>query len=157
MPKTTWSEVSTHPAAWHLLIGRLDGSFAGGPQASDPFDTARVRFAVNLMARYCSGLQLRGPVALQGGRDEHSTLVRLATSDNGDFRLLSLAVESTPALPGDWKGQGGFVLDDVLHHRLLTVAGAPDARGAGRRARERHATEVEDRSLRWRVSSRAPH
>lgn len=157
MPKTSWSEVAARPDAWYLLLGRLDPTFGDGPCDSDPFDTARVRFAVNLMARYCSGLPLQGPIALQGGRDGRHTLVKLATSDPADFRKLNTVLASTPAPAGDWQEQGHFVLDDVLHRKLLRIAGAPDMRGAGRRAKERQAAEQEDRSLRWRVSSRGPH
>lgn len=154
MAKTSWSEVAAKPGAWHLLLGRLHNSFGDGPCESDPFDTARVRFAVNLMARYCSGLPVRGPVALQGGRDGCDTLVKVATGDSADFERLGLVTASSPVSAGEWKAQAQFVLDEPLHRELLQIAGAPDTRGAGRRARERQTAEREDRSLRWRVSSR---
>jgi hypothetical protein len=154
MAKTPWSEVAARPEAWHLLVGRLDDTFGGGRCESDTFDTARVRFAVNLMARYCSNCAAQGVVALQGGRDGCDTLVKVALNDASDFRRLSLVTAGEPAPAGEWKAQAGFVLDEPLHRQLLKVAGAPDSRGAGRRARERQVAEQDDRSLRWRVSSR---
>lgn len=151
MPKTTWDEIAARMPSCYLLVGRLDASFGDGPRKSDPFDSLRVRFAVNLMARCCRGLALPGSFALQGSRDGSQALVQFATDDEADFRRLGLLTSGIPTLGGEgaWKAQSGFVLDEALHDRLLKIAGAPDDRGAGRRARARDAANVATRSLRW--------
>lgn len=151
MPKTTWDEIAAKIPSCYLLVGRLDASFGEGPLKSDPFDSLRVRFAVNLMARCCRRLALPGSFALQGSRYGGHALVQFATDEKADFRRLSQLTSATPTAgrEGAWKGQSGFVLDEALHDRLLKIAGAPDERGAGRRERERNAANVATRSLRW--------
>lgn len=152
MKRTPWGEIVANPSFCHLLVGRLDDSFAGGPDGR--YDTHRLRFAVNLMMRCCTGLSLQGSFAVQGSREGSEPQVQLATSDANDFLRLRTLTGSRPGAAPPWKSLGTFVLDEALHERLLEFAGAPDNRGAGRRARERAAAETEERSLRWKVSAR---
>lgn len=152
MKRTPWGAIAAHPSSCQLLVGHIDDSFAGGPDGR--YDTHRLRFAVNLMMRCCSGLSLQGTFAVQGSREGSEPQLQLAVSDANDFvRLRTLTGASLGEAP-PWKSLAIFVLDEALHERLLEFAGAPDSRGAGRRARERMAAEAEERSLRWKVSSR---
>jgi hypothetical protein len=152
MKRTPWGEIVANPSSCHLLVGRLDDSFAGGPDGR--YDTHRLRFAVNLMMRCCTGLSLQGTFAVQGSRDGSETQVQLATTEANDFLRLRTVTGSTSGVAPPWKSLATFVLDEALHERLLEFAGAPDNRGAGRRARERVAVEREELSLRWKVSAR---
>lgn len=152
MKRTPWGEIVANPASFHLLVGRLDESFAGGPDAN--YDTQRLRFAVNLMMRCCTGLSLQKTFAIQGSRAGGEPQVQLAISDENDFLRLRTVTGSKLDGAAPWKALGVFVLDEALHERLLEFAGAPDNRGAGRRARERATADLEERSLRWRVSAR---
>lgn len=152
MKRTPWSEVLADPACYHLLVGCLHDSFAGGPDGQ--YDTNRLRFAVNLMMRCCTGLALGGSFAVQGSRAGGEPQVQVALSGSEDFVRLRTLTGGHPAELPPWKAGGSFVLRDTLHARLLLFAGPPDERGAGRRARERAAAESEERSLRWKVSAR---
>ena len=152
MKRTPWGDIVANPSSCHLLVGRLDDTFAGGPDGH--YDTPRLRFAVNLMMRCGTGLSLQGLFAVQGSREGSQPQVCVAMSDPGDFlRLRTLTGSTSEACP-PWKAVAVFVLDEVLHEQLLEFAGAPDGKGAGRRARERAAAAIEERSLRWRVSGR---
>lgn len=152
MKRTPWGQILANPSSFHLLVGRLDESFAGGSDGH--FDTHRLRFAVNLMMRCCTGLSLQGTFAVQGSREESEPQVQLATTEASDFLRLRTLTGSATGVATPWKAVGNFVLDEALHEQLLEFAGTPDNRGAGRRARERATAEAEERSLRWRVSAR---
>lgn len=152
MKRKPWGAMVAIPSSCHVLVGRLDDSFAGGPDGQ--YDTHRLRFAVNLMMRCCTGLSLEGTFAVQGSRDGSGPQVQLATSEASDFLRLRTLMGGTAGMAPPWKSLGTFVLDEAIHEQLLEFAGAPDNRGAGRRARERAAAEVEQRSLRWKVSAR---
>ena len=152
MKRTPWGEIVANPSSCHLLIGHLQDTFAGGPDGR--YDTHRLRFAVNLMMRCCTGLSLRGVFAVQGSREGSQPQVQIAMVDPGDFLRLRTLTGSTSGVAPPWKALGIFVLDEALHEQLLEFAGMPDGRGAGRRARERAAAECEERSLRWKVSVR---
>lgn len=153
MKRTPWSEVLADPACYHLLVGCLHDSFGGGPDGQ--YDTNRLRFAVNLMMRCCSGLSLGGSFAVQGSRAGGEPQVQMALSDARDFGRLHAITGGRPTELPPWKAGAQFVLRDTLHARLLVFAGPPDERGAGRRARERAAAESQERSLRWKVSARS--
>jgi hypothetical protein len=153
MARTAWSEVAIRPGSFFLLTGHLHDDFAGG--AKEAFDTLRLRLASDLMKRSCTKLHLRGDAAVQGSRGEKGTVVRVAVVDAADFVQLNSLTISTLVTTGDWKGQSHFVLDEALHSQLLEVAGLPDERSRGRRARERLEAEIEDRTLRWKVSGRS--
>lgn len=152
MKRTSWGEIVAHPSSCHLLVGRLDDTFAGGPYGR--YDTPRLRFAVNLMMRCGTGLSLQGVFAVQGTREGSQPQVRVAMGDPGDFLRLRTLTGCAPGVSAPWKAFATFVLDEALHEKLLEFAGAPDGRSAGRRARERAAAAIEGRSLRWRVSER---
>lgn len=150
MKRTPWAEITTEPTSRYLLIGMLADSFGGGPRGG--YDSDRLRFAVNLMKRCCSGMDLQGTFAVQASRSDSQPQVHISTDDQADFQRLttitcSRQIEETP-----WKGQSQFSLDEAMHQQLLEIAGAPDNRGSGRRERERRAAEAEDRSLRWKVA-----
>jgi hypothetical protein len=151
MARATWSDVVCNQATFHLLTGLLDDTFEGGP--GEKFDTERLRFAVNLMKRCCSALALRGVCAVQGARTGGRLAVQMAIENDADLaRLRTLTSSQKRPSSMAWKGEEEFVLDQSLHERLLEVAGPPDERGAGRRARERAKADMEERSLRWKVS-----
>lgn len=150
MKRTPWADIVATPASRYLLIGTLDDSFGGGPGGG--YDSDRLRFAVNLMKRCCTGLSLQGTLAVQASRSDAQPQVQISTDDQADFQRLTLITSGTQIAETPWKGQCQFVLDEAMHQQLLEIAGEPDNRGAGRRERERRVAEVEDRILRWKVS-----
>lgn len=154
MRRISWPEIVATPWSRYLLVALLDESFGGGPRGD--FDSDRLRFAANLMKRCCTGLRFQGNFAVQASRNDSQPQVHVSTDAMADFLSLGILTGSKPLAAPPWKGQGQFLLDEDLHQQLLEVAGAPDSRGAGRRARERKEAEVEERSLRWKVSAQ-PH
>ncbi len=152
MKRTLWGEILSAPSSYHLLAGRLGASFGDGPDGQ--YDSHRLRFAVNLMMRCCTGLGLCGSFGVQGSRAGGEPHVQLAFSDAADFARLRAVTGGQPVEEPPWKARALFVLDEALHQRLLGFAGPPDGRSAGRRARERAAAEADERSLRWKVSAR---
>lgn len=149
MKRTTRAEVSAEMASRYLVVAMLDDSFGGGSRGG--YDSDRLRFAVNLMKRCCTGLKFQGTVAVQASRGNGRAQVLVSTDDPADFLRLGSITGSKPVPAAPWKAQSQFSLDEDTHHQLLEVAGEPDCRGAGRRERERQAAELEDRSLRWKV------
>lgn len=152
MSLTPWSEIVSRQASFHLLIGRLHDSFAGG--AIDKFDTHRLRFATALMKRCCRATPLKGPAAVHGSREGTQPVVLVAIETTGDFVQLGSLTGSAPEAAPPWRAQSRFVLDEDLHIQLLGIAGPPDERGAGRRLREKRAADLEDGSLRWKIYGR---
>jgi len=153
--RCAWSDIMSQPGSYVLLIGRLDDSFAGGQ--GDPYDGQRLRFAGELMKRLCTALALEGGIAIEGSRSTGGAVVHIAVESAADLERLSVlgASELVPAPP--WKAKGKFELTEELHRRLLALAGPPDLRGAGRRARERKDQQEQDRSLRWNTDSGRGH
>jgi len=152
MKRTSWNEIRSNSSSYHLLVGRLHDSFAGGPD--DQYDSNRLRFAVNLMMRCCSRLSLGGSFGVQASRSGGEPQVELALINAGDFMRFRAMTGGEPAETPPWKSGAVFMLHEALHLRLLELAGPPDERGPGRRAQERAAAESEARSLRWKVSAR---
>lgn len=126
MPSTLWENVIAQPASRHLLVGRVDASFAGGGAANDGFDSDRLRSAVSLMARCCSKLKLQGSFALEGRLEEGEPQVQIVMDHEADFLSLCQMTSSSPTRAGAWKSQSQFVLDQALCAQLLEITGQPD-------------------------------
>lgn len=123
--------------------------FAGGRRDDDPFDSARLRFAANLMVRTCSHLKLQGPFAVQPSREGNRLLIHCAVTEAADFARLAELAGGSQIEASVWRGRRYFQLDEARHDALLAIAGPPDGRGAGRRARAA-AREAEEQSRdRW--------
>ncbi len=123
--------------------------FAGGRRDDDPFDSARLRFAANLMVRTCSHLKLEGPFAVQPSREGNRLLIHCAVAEAADFARLAEVAGGREIEALLWRGRRDFQLDEARHDALLAIAGPPDGRGAGRRARTA-AREAEEQSrFRW--------
>lgn len=150
--RLNWSDVMSRPGSFFLLVGHLHPSFGGGPQG--PYDSHRLRFAGDLMKRCCSRLGFTGEFSVEGSREGGTPTVHVAVANEADLARLTSVTSCRPEPAESWKAKADFELTDALHGRLLEVAGPPDHRGAGRRARERKARDQEEQSLRWRVRSR---
>lgn len=149
MPRIAWSDLAGSPGAAFLVVGELAPCFAGGRHDDDPFDSARLRFAANLIVRTCSQLKLKGPFAVQPSRDGNSLLIHCAVTEHVDFQRLAEATGASEVEAVLWRGRRHFQLDEARHEALLAIAGPPDGRGAGRRARVA-AREAEEQSrYRW--------
>lgn len=150
MSRTAWIDLAGTPGTAFLVVGELMSCFAGGRRDDDPFDSARLRFAANLMVRTCSHLKLEGPFAVQPSRDGNHPLIHCAVKEPGDYARLVDVTGASGIEPLQWRGRGYFQLDEAHHEALLAIAGPPDGRGAGRRARVAAAREAEDQShYRW--------
>jgi hypothetical protein len=149
MPRIVWTDLAGSPGAAFLMEGELMPCFAGGRRDDDPFDSARLRFAANLMVRTCSRLKLEGPFAVQPSREGNRLLVQCAVAEATDFARLADVAGARQMEPSSWRGRGYFELDEARHDALLAIAGPPDGRGAGRRARAA-ARDAEDQPrYRW--------
>lgn len=148
MPRLAWTDLATSPATAFLIVGELAPCFAGGPREDDPFDSARLRFAANLMVRTCSHLKMNGPFAVQPSREDGSLLVQCAVTDPSDFLRLGEITGGRELEASLWCGRRHFLLDNATHESLLAIAGPPDSRGAGRRARAA-SQQGEEQSHRW--------
>lgn len=149
MARIAWTDLANAPSTAFLIAGELTSCFAGGRRDDDPFDSARLRFAANLMVRTCSHLKLEGPFAVQPSRDGNSLLIHCAVSEPGDFARLAEVTGGGEVEASLWRRRRHFLLDEARHEALLAVAGPPDGRGAGRRARAA-AREAEEQSrYRW--------
>lgn len=148
MPRIAWADLAGSPDTAFLLTGELAPCFAGGRRDDDPFDSARLRFAANLIVRTCSHLKLEGPFAVQPSRDA-GPLILCAVTEPVDFARLSEVTGGVDidALP--WRARLHFQLDEARHEALLAVAGPPDGRGAGRRARAVAREAEEHARYRW--------
>lgn len=128
----------------HELVAELGSSFLGGPNARDPFDTARLRAACNLMARLCSQLHLAGDYAITPLRGA-TPMVGVAFASEPDYDSVArLVLGETPGT-----GPNSFVLDAAAHAGLLEVAGPPDHDRAGRRSKEKEAAMAAAFGERW--------
>ena len=149
MSRIAWIDLANSPGAAFLAVGELMPCFAGGRRDDDPFDSARLRFAANLIVRTCSHLKLEGPFAVQPSRDGNQPLIHCAVRQPDDFARLVDATGGRDVEPLLWRGRRHFLLDEARHEALLAIAGPPDGRGAGRRARA-VAREAEEQSrYRW--------
>jgi hypothetical protein len=135
MPRIVWTELAASPGAAYLLEGELMPCFAGGRRDDDPFDSARLRFAANLMVRTCSHLKFTGPFAVQPSREGNRLLIHCAVAEAADFARLAEVAGGSELEASLWRGRRYFQLDEARHDALLAIAGPPDGRGAGRRAR----------------------
>ncbi|MDB5578748.1 MAG: hypothetical protein JWR80_3924 [Bradyrhizobium sp.] len=117
-------------AATYELVVEIGADFAGGPKADDPFDTARLREACNLMARLCTRLGLAGDYAITPIRGV-TPMVGLAFACASDYRHI------VQLWRGDVPGpvHNSVLLDDAIHTCLLEVAGPPDCDRSKRRSK----------------------
>jgi len=149
MPRLAWTDLASSPGAAFLLVGELTPCFAGGRRDDDPFDSARLRFAANLIVRTCSHLKLEGSFAVQPSRDDNSLLIHCAVTEPADYARLAEATGGSEIDAALWRGRRRFWLDDVRYELLLAIAGPPDGRGAGRRARAASREADELSRYRW--------
>ncbi len=149
MPRIAWTDLASSPGAAYLLEGELMPCFAGGQRDDDPFDSARLRFAANLMVRTCSHLKLEGPFAVQPSREGNKLLIHCAVIEAADFARLAEAAGGSEIEALLWRGRRHFQLDEARHDALLAIAGPPDGRGAGRRARAAAREAEEQPRYRW--------
>ncbi len=145
MARIAWSEFGTRPEGAFLIVAEIGPDFGGGPRSDDPFDTARLRFAANLMVRTCTQSKLIGDFAVQPLRDSTALLIHCAVTEPADFARLCGVVGGIDIEPSPWRARRRFLLDETVHDALLAIAGPPDSRGAGRRARAAREREAEDR------------
>lgn len=145
MARIAWSDFGARPGGVFLIVAEIGPDFGGGPRSDDPFDTARLRFAANLMVRTCTQSKLKGDFAVQPLRDSNALLIHCAVTEPADFAQLCELVGGTDIEESLWRGRRRFLLDETTHEALLVVAGPPDSRGAGRRARAAREREAEDR------------
>lgn len=150
MPRVSWGELKQELT--HALIVEVEPSFFGGPVASDPFDSHRLREATNLVSRLATQLKLPGAYSAtpSRGRDGQERLVICIYSSELDRNRVADLVDARCCVdPGGWLSCRAFPLTDVAHDRLVKVAGETDNRNAGRRRREREANFNQVASLRW--------
>lgn len=148
MPRLAWTDLANSPGTAFLLVGELTPCFAGGRREDDPFDSARLRFAANLIVRTCSHLKLKGPFAVQPSREGNTLVIQCGVTEPDDFSRLTNATGGREIEASLWLGHRHFLLDDARHESLLAIAGPPDGRGAGRRARDA-SRESEGQRHRW--------
>ncbi|WP_425066999.1 hypothetical protein [Reyranella sp.] len=148
MPRLAWTDLASSPGTAFLLVGELTPCFAGGKREDDPFDSARLRFAANLLVRTCSHLKLQGPFAVQPSREGNALVIQCAVTEAHDFARLAELMGGREIEASEWCGHRHFLLDDAKHEALLAIAGPPDGRGAGRRARAA-ARESDEQRYRW--------
>ncbi|MDB5487384.1 MAG: hypothetical protein JWQ58_1099 [Reyranella sp.] len=151
MARIAWTDFGSRPADAFLIVAEIAPDFGGGPRPDDPFDTARLRFAANLMVRTCTQSKLAGDFAVQPLRDSGALLIHCAVTQPADFARLCKTVGGEDVEAALWRGRRRFVLDEARHDALLAIAGPPDSRGAGRRARAAKERESEDRYYWGRV------
>lgn len=149
MPRIAWTDLANSAGTAFLIAGELTSCFAGGRREDDPFDSARLRFAANLMVRTCSHLKLQGPFAVQPSRNGSSLLINCAVIETADFARLAEVTGGEDVEASLWRGRRHFQLDEARHEALLAVAGPPDGRGAGRRARAAARDADEQSRYRW--------
>ncbi len=149
MPRMAWTELASTPGAAFLVAGEIAPCFAGGPRDDDPFDSARLRFAANLIVRTCSHLKLNGPFAVQPSREGNCLLIQCVLIEPADYRRVGEATGGGEVEASIWRGRRHFWLDEARHETLLTIAGPPDGRGAGRRARAALKEGEEQSRYRW--------
>ena len=145
MARIAWTDIGNQPADAFLIVAEIASDFGGGPRPDDPFDTARLRFAANLMVRTCTQSKLAGNFAVQPLRESGNLLIHCAVTELADFARLCAAVGGRDVEASPWRGCRRFLLDEAHHEALLAIAGAPDSRGAGRRARAAKERDAEDR------------
>lgn len=148
MPRFAWTDLASSPSTAFLVVGELGPGFAGGRREDDPFDSARLRFAANLVVRTCSHLKLKGPFAVQPSREGNSLRIQCVVKESDDFVRLGELTGGREVEASLWRGSRHFLLDESTHEALLAIAGQPDGRGAGRRARAA-SRDAEDQRLRW--------
>ena len=145
VPKHELGEVTPRQA----LIVELAPRVLGGPEARDPYDSARLREASNLVARACTHLGLKANYAVTPGRVP-APHVELAFANLEDMRSLAEV-----AWPKRDEAILTLLLDEAACGRLLKVAGPPDIKGRDRRRREKEDSQVGTFSLRWSWTGRS--
>lgn len=145
MARIAWTDLGSRPADAFLIVAEIAADFGGGPRPDDPFDTARLRFAANLLVRTCSQSKLAGDFAVQPLRDNGALLIHCAVTEPVDFARLCAAVGGKDIEAALWRGRRRFLLDEARHDALLAIAGPSDSRGAGRRARAAAERDAGDR------------
>lgn len=145
MARIAWSDFGARPGRAYLVVAEIAPDFGGGQAPDDPFDTARLRFAANLIVRTCTQSKLQGDFAVQPLRDGGALLIHCAVAEPADFARLCEIVGGTDVDASLWRGRRRFLLDEARHDALLAIAGPPDSRGAGRRARAAKEREAQDR------------
>ena len=121
MPKVHWLDVPR--TSEHCFVTAVV------PSSDDESPVSpRLKESINLIARVCSALSLRGRYALEGTRTE-GTEVRIIFEFGGDAQRFAEAAGVAVPLQGETR----FVLDDGTVARLETVGGVPDFRNKGRR------------------------
>jgi hypothetical protein len=88
MARIAWTDFGNRPAEAFLIVAEIAPDFGGGPRPDDPFDTARLRFAANLMVRTCTQSKLAGDFAVQPLRDNGALLIHCAVTEPDDFARL---------------------------------------------------------------------
>lgn len=140
VPKHGLGEV----AQGQTLTVELAATVLGGCKARDPYDSALLREASNLVARACTHLGLKADYAITPARVP-APHVELAFVHLEDMR--SLVGVAWP--PKRDEASVTLILDEGAFRRLLKVAGPPDNKGRERRSREKQEAFVETFSLRW--------
>lgn len=130
----------------HELVAQLAAGFLGGPKDTDPFDTARLREASNLMARMCTRLGLAERYAITPMRGA-TPMVGLAFASSADFERVALLSRAAGNELGP--ARKSFTLDEETHAQLLEVAGEPDYDRAERRNKAKTEDQSAALSQRW--------
>ncbi len=105
MARNVWREIGARPAEAFLIVAEIAPDFGGGAREDDPFDTARLRFAANLMVRTCTHSNLRGDFAVQPLREPQALVIHCAVTDAADFAQLREVVGATEIEAGPWRGR----------------------------------------------------
>lgn len=130
MPKVHWLDVPLTPS-----YRRVTGVIPPG-ELADALYSSDLKASLNLVARACSRLHLRGRYAFQAARSPRLE-VRAAFESTKDAEAFGVLVGLVPPFPVD----SSFLFDAPNSARLEEIAGPADHRGAGRRARERAARQ----------------
>ena len=148
MSKVSWNLIV--PSRMHGLVAALHTTFYGGAVEADPFDTMRVREAVNLMVRLGTQLKLAAMYGMSPVRRPAGQMVLCAFEIQEDRDAIGNMVLARDCESEDgWVSCRSFSLTDANHAILLKVAGEGDRSGAGRRKRERDEQKQNPSRLRW--------
>ena len=91
---------------------------------------------------------MKGSFSVQPSREGNILVIQCAVTEPDDFSRLTNVTGGREIAASLWLGHRHFLLDDAMHEALLAIAGPPDGRGAGRRARAA-ARETEEQRHRW--------
>lgn len=128
----------------------MDSEVLGGANKTDPFDSARLREAGNLMKRVCTKQVISGAYAISATRDGAVPRIYCGFETRADRDAIAELAGAGPALSGGtWASRRQILLDTAKEQALNAAAIPRDNKGAGRRARKRDHQEEEYLSLRW--------